>query len=415
MTRIHKITSIVLLLSTILGTIEAAPGKSNTRQSGNNIDLTRLLDIMSISPYEEEMRRAEMDKTTTELRAMGDGAIEPLMEELRRSKNVYLRHRAVSLLQSIGTSKARESLLQIALGQDSPKGIGFGSSWAARNYVKILKDKSDAKKLLTSNNTAVQDIGLHTLRGVSMDVDFLNQLEGFLQSNEYYLRASAVEVITADPEATLVKHKLSAIVGSLETVEKLPKAREKFQYDRLGTLADNVYYRFINSLSKMKGADACLREEANRAEGNVRLSLIIALGHRGDVSVKKELRRFLKDSKMRTMTMMRCSALRTFETTGTLDDLAFLQEIAQTDPLEVVDCGGPLFEMVDGKIVNTGERMYPVPAKTDPRWSRVRRSYPVRSAAKRAMKLIGNRRIPPASINENYNIHTDSKVTGPPS
>jgi hypothetical protein len=267
----------MLLVSVVLGTVEAAPGESNAGQSGNNIGINRLLDVMSISPYEEKAKRSELDQAMAELRAVGDDAIGPLLDELRRSSNVHLEHRVVSLLQSIGTPKAREGLLQIALGQDSPEGIGFGDSWAARNYVKILKDKSDAKKLLASKDTDVQDIALHTLPGVSVDVDFLKQLEGFLQSNEFYVRMSASDVIAADPEATLVRQEVSAIVRSLETVEKLPKAWEKFQYDRLGTLADNVYCRLIDALAKMKGADDSLREQANRAKGYVRLCLIIAL------------------------------------------------------------------------------------------------------------------------------------------
>ena len=46
--------------------------------------------------------------------------------------------------------------------------------------------------------------------------------------------------------------------------------------------------------------------------------------------------------------MMRCTAVRVFETTGTEDDLAFLQEVARTDPLEAWIFGGPLFERVHG-------------------------------------------------------------------
>lgn len=107
--------AIVLLLSTIfLWTIEATPGESNGEQSKNNIGITRLIDVISISTAAEKTRRAEVDQAIAELRAMGDEAIEPLMDELRRSQNANLQHRVVSLLQSIGTSKARESLLRIA-------------------------------------------------------------------------------------------------------------------------------------------------------------------------------------------------------------------------------------------------------------------------------------------------------------
>ena len=393
MERQRAIPTTIVLLSAIWGTVAGTPGEANAGQSGDNVDISRLLGIMGVSPHEEETRRAEVDQAIARLRAMGDEAIEPLMDELRRSGNGYLEHRAVSLLRSIGTAKARESLLRIALGRDSPAGVGFGSSWAARNYVQMLQERSEAKKLLASRDTGVQGVALHALRGVSVDVDLFNQLEGFLQSKSDYLRTQAADIMAADPEATLVRQKVSAIVKSLETVENLPKARERFQYDRLGTLADNVYWQLIEALCQMKGADDSLREQAGRTEGRVHVCLIIARGRRGDPSVKSELRIFLKDAKMQTMTLMRLSALRAFEATGTVDDLVFLQEMAQTDPLEVWNFGGPLFEMIDGRLVNTGERMAPVPAKTDPRWSGPNSSsYPVRSEAQRAMKLIKDRR-----------------------
>jgi HEAT repeat protein len=384
--------AVVLLLSAVLGTMAGGAGKANAAQPGNNIEITRLIDILSISPGEEETRRAELDQAIARLRAVGDEAIEPLLDALQKSGNVYLEHRAVSLLRSMGTGRARESLLRIALGRDSPGGVGFGSSWAARNYVQLLEDRSDAKRLLASKDTGVQGVALFTLPGVSIDVALFHQLEGFLQSKSDYLRTRAAIVMATDPETTLVRQKVSAIVKSLETVENLPKAREKFDSDHFGTLADHVYYEFIKALCQMKGADDSLREQAGSTQGNVRVCLLIARGRRGDPSVKSALRTFLKDAKTQTMTMMRSSALHAFEATGTVDDLAFLQEMAQTDPLEVWDFGGLIFEMIDGKLINTGERMAPVPAETDPRWSKARRYYPVRSEAERAIKRIKARR-----------------------
>jgi hypothetical protein len=383
---------LVLLLSVTLGAITGAPGGASAGPSGNDKDLTRWIEIMSIPPWQEETRRADVDQAVAGLRAMRDAAIEPLMDELRRSGNPYLEHRIVPLLGSIGTAPARESLLWIALGRDAPGGVGFGSSWAARHYVQILPERSAARRLLVSKNTDVQAVALRALSGVSIDVDLLRHLEGFLQSDRYYVRTCATDMMAADPEATLVPQKVSAIVRSLETVESLPQAGEKFQSDWLGTLADNVYRWLIEALGKMKGADEPLREQTGRARGTVRVCLLIARGGRGDPSVKGELRIFLQDTQMQTMTMMRCAALRVFETTGTPDDLAFLQETARTDPLEVWIFGGPLFEMISGKLVNTGERMAPVPAPTDPRWSAPNnRIYPVRRAAEQAMRVIKGR------------------------
>lgn len=381
--------TIMLLLSALTGIVEAVPGESKGEQTEYNSDIARLVNVISMSPAAEETRRAEMDQAMAELRAIGDGAIEPLMVELRRSHmSAHFRHRTVGLLRSIGTPKAREGLLQIALGQYSPR--EFGSGWAARKYVEIMQEQSDAKKLLVSNDTDVQAVALSALRGVSVDIELLTRLEGFLQS-DHYLRASAAKVIATDPERTLVQQKVSALVRSLETVEQLPRAGEKYQYDRVGTLADNVFYQLTDSLSKTRGTEHYLHAETSKAQGNVRLCLTITRGHRGDTSVKGELYNFLKDSKARTMTLMRCSALQAFEVVGTVDDLPFLQGIAETDSLEVVDFGGPLFEILDGKIVNTGERMRPIPVKTHPNWSRAR-GYPVRSAAKRAIEAIEKRR-----------------------
>lgn len=380
--------SIVLLLSATLGTIEAAPGESNGGQSEDKIGITRLINVISISPYEEKMRRAEVDQAIAKLRAMGDEAIEPLMDELQRSDNVYLQHRTVSLLQSIGTSKARESLLRIALGQDSPRGIGFGSSWAARNYVKILQDRSDAKKLLASKNPDVLGIALKPLQGVPVDTELFKRLEQLLQYKDYYLRVSAAKVIAADPEATLVRQKVSAIVRSLETVEKLPKAREKFQYDRLGTLADNVYYKLIRALSRIKQADTFLQGPSEQLQGKPRMCIIIARAYIGDASVKTQLCNIIEDPDMVAMPMMRLLALRAFGRIGNTDDLPFLRRIVETDPLEVADFGGRLYELVNGKVVITGNAMGPMLKPSDPWYIKPRRDYPIRGAAQDAIELI---------------------------
>jgi hypothetical protein len=353
----------------------------------NKTAITQLIDIIGMSPNEAESTGDKLDKAMAELAAMGDKAIDLLMEELRRDfRNVYLRHRAVTLLRTIGIFKAQESLLDIALGRTSP--ISTGSSWAVRNYVKIIHDKFDARKLMVSKNPDVLGIALKPLQGVPVDTELFKQLEQLLQYKDYYLRVSAAKVIGADPEASYVREKVSAIIKSLETVEQIPRAHEKFQHDRYGTLADNVYYKLIRALSSIKQAHTFLQGPSEQLQGKPRMCIIIARAYIGDASVKTQLRNIIEDPDMVAMPMMRSLALQTFGRIGNTDDLLFLRGIVKTDPFEVADFGGRLYELVNGKVVITGNAMGPMPKPSDPWYKKPRRYYPIRGAAQDAIELI---------------------------
>ena len=349
-------------------------------------------------------RQAELDKAIDELADRGDVVIEPIMNRVRAEEDIKKRallgNRTADVLIRIGTPKAHKALTDMVLGRNGLK--RFNSSHVYGIFFRMVKNsldvqkKLDARELLRlSNNRDFVGNVLNALQGVPIDPELLEQLAGILQSNDYYIIFDAVRVMGAAPTEAFVKEKVSAIVELLKTVEEMPKAHERFHNNRFGTYADNLYKELIKALIEMKGADAPLEEFTNRLTGIPRTCLIIARANRGDTSVKGELREILTQPAMVERTKMRLSGVRAFERIGTVDDLPFLRQLAETETVEVLmhPGGGGVIEMIDGKpINNAGERAVVIPSDYESGWSRATRWYLVQPAAHRAIQIIENKR-----------------------
>ena len=327
--------------------------------------ISGLVEILCMPKSEENVRRAELDKAIVDLEAMGDEAVAAIMGhgEWNRMNRAF-QHRAVGVLTRIGTSKAQQGLLDIALGRGPVK--GQGSNWAARNYVKVIKNRGDAKKLLTSKRPDVLCTALKAIEGLSVDADSLGQLENLLKSKRYYLCFRVAAVMGADPETTYVQEKVSAIVRTLKAVEQFPDVNKPFPNPlAVGTIADHMYFRLSDALSLMKGADGYLRDISNTLKGKAYWCLTMARARRGDSSVKSELYRIVRD---KSAGMLRCYAVRSLGPIGTSEDLPFLRELAEKDSLAV--------DMPHRGDTTAGQEEQP------------RKVYPVRSAAKEAIRYI---------------------------
>ena len=255
------------------------------------------------------------------------------------------------------------------------------------------------ERLLVSKNSDALSMTLKSLRGVPINAKMLKRMKELLQSKQYHpiinfcMRWDVAKVIGADPSDIFAKEKVLAIIESLKTVKQLPMANDRFQYDWLGTCADNTYDHLTKALVEIKGADKHLQEITNRVIGEPRMCVLIARAHRGDASEKSELCNILKDPNNVTMTMMRCLGTAAFERIGTNDDLPFLRELLRTDPIKVLNRGGPLLEMIDNKpINNTGERAVIYEPQFDPGWARAEQAgnlfFPVRGRANRVIEVI---------------------------
>jgi len=324
--------------------------------------------------------KAQREKIQSELAAMGDDAIDPILQQTQRYSNtLYL-----PVLAEIGTDRAMEVLRQ--------KAIDGSSSNAARHYTRKLKDKTKAKELLDSKDINVQRVALHALRGTAIDSDFLALLNKYLLDPKFPLRRNAAKVMADDPNSTYAVQKVSAIIKTIDSVAQLPRAWEKYQYDWTGCLAD-IQYRFLtDALVKMKGADAPLRDISDKVNGLTRDCVIVARANRGDVSVKPQVYKFIRDPNAMNLIHMRKLAVGSFAHIGDNGDIEFLQDIAKNDSVEIVNLGGPMVELINGQLMFPSDtvpdiQFYSVDTK---RWSkaRSRSMFPIRKKAKKTIQFI---------------------------
>lgn len=311
----------------------------------------RAIDTLGMSVNEETARKVELAKAKSDLKAMGDEAVEAIMVYENWKKGANYRHRAVTVLAEIGTGKAQEALLDIALGRGAAK--GRGSSWAAKNYVNIIQDKSNAAKLLDSTDSSVLDSALKALKGQPVEADLLEKLKKLLIAKDYHLRNEAAAVMGKDPGTRYVSEKLTSIIETLDIVEQLPDANEPFHNPHaVGTISDHYYNSLLDALSEMKGADDYLRQTTGNLSGKTYWCVVIARAKRGDASVKTDLYSIINNL---SAEFFRCRAVRSLGSIGTKEDLPFLRELEKNDSFEVEKFSCLLPK--DGRQI---EKIYPV-------------------------------------------------------
>jgi len=324
--------------------------------------------------------KAQREKIQAELATMGDDAVDPILRQKGRYGNEFY----IPVLAEIGTPRAMEALRQKTIQ---------GNSLAARYYTRKLKDKTKAKGLLDSKDINVQRVALNALRGTAIDSDFLALLNKYLSNSEHLnLQRSAARVIADDPNSTFAEQKVSALIKTIDSVAQLPRAWEKYQYDWTGCLAD-IQYRFLtDALVKMKGADAPLRDISDKVNGLTRDCVIVARANRGDVSVKPQVYKFIRDPNAMNLIHMRQLAVGSFAHIGDNGDIEFLQDIAKDDSVEIVNLGGPMVELINGQLMFPSDtvpdiQFYSVDTK---RWSRARSHsmFPIRKKAKKTIQFI---------------------------
>jgi len=344
---------------------------------------------------------------TQELARMGDPAVDRIIGRLRRAQSGNFRQGGLEALKLIGSKKAQDALLDMALGRN-----GFEpSSDAARTYGHMMwegKDYAACKVLLSSSDVGVQSAGLSGMRRIALDLDLFEKVRKYLTHPDPALQDRALSVIADDPSPDLAEEKVQAVVELLRGVKDIPdgglKKREQGHMGP-GNGADSHYSRYVWYLWQITGSDAALRKQmASAPEGIVRHCLALALAWRDHVEEAREsLQSFLKDSNYRTMSNLRQRCVDAFLTYGHPQDIPFLKELAASDPYSVdVYRGGVsgFLEKWGDEYINLtkdqrdnpkewfypemGELMgfQPKPAET---------TYPIRLAAKLAIKAIEDR------------------------
>jgi len=309
-------------------------------------DVIRMLDL----PWQEKITDKAWDKAAASIRPVADEAIATIMMEFNASRvNAFLfRHRAVMVLERLATPKAKAALIDIALGLTAAD-LPSLKQWAASSYVRTLADKTEARVLLPSDDAGVLNIALLAIQGIRLDRPIMERLVAVLSraDKEPHTRLMLIRVVglvmAADPGSEFAKEKVDAILAAAGLTPDMPDAGE------LPVILSGIRLTFaeihqgdcLNCLSRMKNADAPLREAVGRTAGLSRDIACIALAMRGDASMRPEMRRILQDD---TAGLLRKWAAEGLGPVGTSQDVPLLKRLAESDPLEreaVHDVGPP--------------------------------------------------------------------------
>lgn len=243
------------------------------------------------------------------------------------------RHAAVRRLSELGTPEARTILLDVALGRH-----GRGSqTWAARCFVKAMEQPREARALLVATNQEIVTIGLLALRGEAVDQGLLADLKRLLQSPDVHVRVGCARIIRHAPANQSPAETVRAVIESIRTVHTIDRADEPMKAANesisVRTEAGWAYETMISALSQSPSLDLKLLQELTPSDtGLPRDCLFIARAQRGERLLGEELRRILRSC---PNSGVRWASLQPFADRGTLEDVPFLEQLAQTDPLAV--------------------------------------------------------------------------------
>ena len=95
--------------------------------------------------------------------------------------------------------------------------------------------------------------------------------------------------------------------------------------------SEDTYYRYIDSLAKMKDVDESLAEATSGTTGITLTCVCLARAFRGDHSVKEDVIRILQNLDAGIMRVWAAYALRIV---GSVDDKNVLVDIANRDPFQ---------------------------------------------------------------------------------
>ena len=301
-------------------------------------------------PWQTKVTDEELDKAAEKLKPAADEAVEEIMRAFNRNGQAFAyRHRAVQLLQRLGTPKARATLLDIALGH-SAEDLPSMKAWASYHYLLITSHPAGAGKLLVSDDADVLGNALRRLKGDVVDEDLLKRLieltayknkEPLSQSLTRFL---AADVMAADPTGRFAARKVEAILAAVEEVANMPDGDpdgDKVQKLSAGTNAESYYFRYMRALAEIRGADDALRQAAGHGSPPARDIMAIARALRGDAAARGELYSILNNPQAG---LRRAWAEEGLGVVGTRDDLPLLKKLADSDPMErqlATDVGPP--------------------------------------------------------------------------
>lgn len=293
-------------------------------------DWPELAAVIRVLRRPGDVSREEITGALTKLDTRGDEAVGRLMADFWPSSDYAYRWRTIKALGLINSPRSRKALLDLALGTNKSS-----LPWirgAAREYVKTLTDKSEARQLLVSADTAVLQQAAVGLNGVAIDKEMIDRLVELMKSPDRHLRLLVVYVFANDPGGLFTSRKVAAIVQGIPDIATMDKA-DGVAWPSNYTNAESHYRTYINGLATMVNAAKPIQDQIALAPagGLTWRCLVLSRGLGGDAKVRPEARKILADSKAG---LFRAWAAEAMGKIGTADDLPLLRQVAKKDPMQ---------------------------------------------------------------------------------
>jgi len=319
------------------GTVERrgeAVGAPVTKSGGDRAAIQKVLDLLDL-PWQTKLTAEQLDKCAASIRPNADEAVVAIMKQYNGTRSNSLRHRAVQVLQRLGTAKARGALLDVALGRTADK-LPSSHGWAARAYLTVIPNKADARELLASNDSGVLNAALLALRGQPVDEELMERLRQIARRKEGWKDGwnapafAAADVASADPRPVLLEERVALLVDLLSDVAGMPGKDKPIRHGHMNRV-EAAYFSLLIDLTDMPAeAGPLLKQASAKRRGVQREVLIIARARRGDATAREGIGAILADKKAG---LRRAWAARALGVIGSAKDLPLLKRLAETDPL----------------------------------------------------------------------------------
>ena len=337
--------------------VEKLKEKNRLRNEGD--DWPALAAVIRVLRRPGDVSPDEIAEVLTKLGDRGDEAVGRLMAQFWPKSDYEYRWRTIKAMGLLNSPPSRKALLDLALGtqkQNRPWIHG-----AARAYIEALTDKSQARLLLVSADTAVLQQAAVGLNGVAVDKETIGRLVELTKSPDRHLRMLVVNVFAKDPGGLFTAEKVEAIVRAIPDIATMDKA-DDVAWPGNWTSAEVHSRTYINALTNMVNAAKPIQDQTASAKAGTPAwrCLLLARALGGDGEVRPDVRKILADPEAG---LFRAWAAEAMGKIGTADDLPLLRQVAEKDPMQR-ERGGCLVPMNKDII------------------------YPVREAAQQAIKKL---------------------------
>lgn len=267
------------------------------------------------------------------------------------------RHFIIEALKRQGSEEAKSALLNLAMKED---GTSHSlTQEAAKAFVSLAKDSTEAAKALSSADSRARDTVIGEMQGSELTPEATEALGKLLASRSWITHNRIGGAFGTDKSPRTAGRKLDLIFQAIGRLDELENAEIPDPELRI-TGAECAVAQYVFAMSNMPGADEGLQKRLGTARGLERQLIVLSLARRGKSDVAGELRAIIRNTQDGHMRLMAVAALRPY---ASQEDIPLLQSLVASDPFMRID----------------HHRMRPPPPNKD---------YPVRLAAENVLRTL---------------------------